>query len=142
MWTPDRGFKNLEAMIDRDMRSKYSSRTIFGVEIDVVDELDEEDRTICFYCGDWEPEDKHIYFAMDGKVECCCEKCLFGLIEEDEAYEDAMMVIRNRIGSDTGILAVDLCADQFCEHLEKANIAKIAKDSAHYHMKKLREVGA
>jgi hypothetical protein len=131
--------------IERDMISRYCRHTINGgidVEIEVVDELDEDERTICFYCGDWEPEDKHIYFALDGKVECCCEKCLFGLIEEDGMYEDAIMVLENRIGSKTGILAVDLMADRLIAELKKANEAQLRRDGALYQISKMLKVGS
>jgi hypothetical protein len=134
----------LERQIERDMDSRYGEFMVNGgvdIRIKVVDEID-EDETLCFYCGEWEPEDKHIYFVLDGKVECCCEKCLWGMIEEDGMYEDAIMVLRNRIGNNTGILAVDMMADKLIAELERANEAQLRRDGALYQISKLMKVGA
>jgi hypothetical protein len=143
----ERIFEDLERMKERDDFSKYGSRTIYGVEIEVTDELDDEDededeRTRCFYCDEWDPEDKHIYFVYNGKVECCCEKCLWGLIHEDRSYEDAIMVLQNRVGGSTGITAVDMMADRLIQQLEKANEAEMRRDSALYSIEEIRRVGA
>lgn len=135
----------LERQIERDMDSRYGKFMVNGgidIRIEVVDELDEGDDTLCFYCGEWETEDKHIYFVLDGKVECCCEKCLWGMIEEDGMYEDAIMVLRNRIGNNTGILAVDMMADKLIAELERANEAQLRRDGALYQISKLMKVGA
>lgn len=148
MWTPDMGFDRLERMVERDMESRYGGFILNGcwdddedemVEIDVVDD---EDGEICTYCGDWDPKEQHIYYVFDGKVRSCCENCFFGMIEEDLMYEEAIMILRNRLGDNTGILAVDLFADRMIAELEKANQAQLVHDCAMYAIEKLRKVGA
>lgn len=135
----------LERQIERDMDSRYGYYMVNGgidIRVEVVDELDEDDETLCFYCGEWEPEDKHIYYVFEGKICCCCEKCLWGMIEEDGMYEDAILVLENRIGNNTGILAVDLMADRLIAELKKANEAQLRRDGALYQISKMLKVGA
>lgn len=134
----------IEIQKERDNDSKYGYRMVHGVDDDIEIEVDDEfeDETLCLYCGDWDHEDKHIFFVHDGKVECCCEKCLWGMIEEDGMYEDAIMVLRNRLGNNTGILAVDLMSDELIAELERANEAQLRRDGALYQISKLMKVGA
>lgn len=148
MWTPDMGFDRLERMVERDRESKYGGFILNGcwdddedemVEIDVVDF--EEEGMLCFSCDGWDPEDKHIYFVRDGKADCCCERCFRELIEEDGKYDQALMILHNRLGNNTGIAAVDLMADRLVDEIEKAKMAEKERNSALYQIVKMMKVG-
>lgn len=136
--------REIDRMVERDRESKFMEEMIYGAgSAEVLIEVDDEDdRTLCDYCGDWEVDEKHIYYVVDGKVKCCCETCFFGMINEDYLYDDALMILQNRLGNNTGILAVDLFSDRMIEELKKANEAHLRRNSALYEIEMLRKVGA
>ena len=57
-------------------------------------------------------------------------------------FDETLMIMRNRTGGKTGILAVDLVPDRLISELEKANEAQLRKDCALYSIEKMRKVGA
>lgn len=100
--------------------------------------VEDEEEELCEYCGDWYPEEKYIRYISDGRELCCCEKCFWGLIEEDGAYEDAIMILRNRLPGETGITAVDERAAELIEQLEAAEMAMLKYKCALYDINRIK----
>lgn len=121
--------------------------------------VEDEEEELCEYCGeeisgsspgtaffrrtpgssgDWYPKEKYIRYVFEGKERCCCEKCFWGLIEEDAAYEDAIMILRNRLPGETGIPAVDERADELIEQLEAAYMAELKHKCALYDINRIK----
>lgn len=107
-----------------------SGVTVTDQICDDTDEFDEDER--CYYCDDAIDAEEHkIRFVLDGKETVCCERCFWGWIEEDKDYEEALMILRNRIpGESTGIKAIDNDRISLEKALEQAIITRAFYESA------------
>lgn len=96
--------------------------------------VEEEDEPICDYCGEYDPEEKKIWFVYEGKTMYCCESCFREWIhdEKEHDYEEAIMILRNRLPGVTGIADVDEHPDELIESLEEARQAELMQSAALY----------
>ena len=119
-----------------------SGVTVTDQICDDTDEFDEDER--CYYCDDAIDAEEHkIRFILDGKKTVCCERCFWQWIEEDKDYEEALMILRNRIhGESTGIPAIDdeEMVDALEAELEEAYYAMLKYDAAMISMRAMRRV--
>ena len=103
-------------------------------------ESDDDER--CYCCDDAIDEDEHkIRFVLDGKEVVCCEWCFWGWIEEEKDYDEALMILRNRIpGESTGIQAIDTDSQALEKALEQAIITRVSYESAIFALKDMKGV--
>ena len=117
-----------------------SGVTVTDQICDETDEFDEDER--CYYCDDAIDEDEHkIRFILDGKETICCERCFWQWIEEERDYEEALMILRNRItGESTGIQAIDNDSQALEKAIEQAITTQMCYVSAIFAIKDMKGV--
>ena len=101
---------------------------------------------LCSYCGEsidnLNADDVNVIrYTLDGETRVCCERCFWGWIEEEKEYDEALMILRNRIpGESTGLQAIDTDSQALEKALEQAIITRVSYESAIFALKDMKGV--